>query len=179
MECPFQFLIEEQQSPESSAHVAIARMFQALGSIQVRYIPFQSATAVPALLSGTVDLMPQSISTVLSSVQAGKMYPLFVTSLDPAPQLPDVPGAKTLGVPGAAYAGWRIIFVPVRTPLDVVEKLNAAFGKALADPEYTAKLSVAGGEGGSNTNISDLEKMLASENASIAGLLRTILGSQK
>jgi tripartite-type tricarboxylate transporter receptor subunit TctC len=161
-----------------SPHLATARMLQALGGIQVRYIPFQSATAVPALLAGTVDLMPQSISTVLSFVQAGTMYPLFVTSVDAARQLPNVPGAKALGVPGAAYTGWRIIFAPVRTPADVVGKLNTALAKTVSDPEYKAKLLAAGGDGGTNTSIADIEKMLAAENASVAVLLRNILGQR-
>jgi tripartite-type tricarboxylate transporter receptor subunit TctC len=163
-----------------SPHLAVARIFQALGGVPVRYIPYQgSGQALAAALGGTVDLMIGSPSSIFPSAQARKIYPLFVSSPDPISSMPGVPGAKALGVPGAAMVLWRVIFVPVQTPSDIVQTLNAAFAKALADPDYNTKLSAVGGEGGPNTDIPSLEKMITSENATMGGLLRTVFIGQQ
>ena len=60
------------------------------------------------------------------------------------PQLPDVPTTAEIGYPAAAYDFWNGLFVPVKTPQDVVAKLYQETQKAIADPGVKDKLDKVG-----------------------------------
>jgi tripartite-type tricarboxylate transporter receptor subunit TctC len=154
-----------------SPQLAVITVMKALGTNDVRYIPFvSSGPALTAALGGTVDLTIGSVATVFSMVQAGKVTPLFVTTPDPVTQLPKVPGTKALHVSGALSV-WRMIFAPVLTPPDIVEQLNTDFGKLLADPDLKAKLFNAGVVEAPNTDIPAMQRQLSAE----VGMLRTLI----
>ena len=61
-----------------------------------------------------------------------------------APQLPDVPTTAEIGYPAAAYAFWNGLFVPVKTPQDIVTKLYQEIQKTIADPGVKEKLDKVG-----------------------------------
>ncbi len=50
------------------------------------------------------------------------MAALAVSSDKRVPQLPDVPTVAEVGLPGAVYAFWNGVFVPVKTPRDIVDR---------------------------------------------------------
>jgi tripartite-type tricarboxylate transporter receptor subunit TctC len=160
--------------------LCVASILHALGDIRVRYIPFSGSGApMAAVLGGTLDMVVGSVTTVLPQVQAGKLYGLFVTSLDPAPQLPNVPGAKALGVGYASLTEWRTAFAPAPTPVDVVRKLNAVFAETLADPGYAAQLTRAGDTPGPITDVAELERLIARENQTIRAVIPLVMTVQK
>jgi len=157
-------------------HMAALRVLKALGSTEIRFIPFGGGgPIVAALLGSSVDLGLLSPALALGPIQAGKLYPLFVTSRDPFEQLPNVPGTKALGAPDAALAQWYDVFAPARTPSDVVEKLNTGFGKILADPTFRAKLLAVGIVEQPNTSIADLTQQIATGNESMRALIKEVL----
>jgi len=47
---------------------------------------------------------------------------------------------QDFGLPGFIVRGWGSFVAPVGTPQPVIEKLNAALMKTLADPDIQAKL---------------------------------------
>jgi tripartite-type tricarboxylate transporter receptor subunit TctC len=59
-------------------------------------------------------------------------------------QLPDIPTTAEVGYPAAAYAFWNGLFVPAKTPQDVVAKLYQETQKALADPIVKERLDKVG-----------------------------------
>jgi tripartite-type tricarboxylate transporter receptor subunit TctC len=67
-----------------------------------------------------------------------------VSSDKRAPQLPDVPTTAEIGYPAAAYAFWNGLFVPVKTPPDIVAKLYQEVQKTIADPGVKEKLEKVG-----------------------------------
>jgi tripartite-type tricarboxylate transporter receptor subunit TctC len=158
-----------------SPHLAVLSVLKALGVNQVRYIPFLgSAPALTAMIGGSIDLTVGSVATVYQMVQAGKVVPLFVTTPDPVVQLPSVPGTKALRVAGALPV-WRMIFAPILTPADIVERLNTGFGKLLADPDLKAKLFGAGVAEAPNTNIPEMQKQIATEVGALRALIPTLM----
>ena len=57
-----------------------------------------------------------------------------------AAPLPEVPViAETL--PGFVLVGWHGVMLPTGVPRSIVERLNSAFGVALADPEVTKRIT--------------------------------------
>ena len=72
------------------------------------------------------------------------MTALAVSSEKRAPQLPDVPTTAEIGIPAAAYAFWNGVFVPVKTPRDIVDRLYQETQKAIADPGVKDRLAKLG-----------------------------------
>ncbi|TAJ34554.1 MAG: hypothetical protein EPO67_05860, partial [Reyranella sp.] len=46
--------------------------------------------------------------------------------------------------PGYDMGSWGGFVAPMATPKDVIDKLNAGFARALAEPDVVAKLDTAG-----------------------------------
>jgi tripartite-type tricarboxylate transporter receptor subunit TctC len=60
--------------------------------------------------------------------------------------LPNVPTPVEIGLKDANSAIWFGVFVPAKTPRDIVEKLHAAGQKVLNDPATQASLKKLGVE---------------------------------
>jgi tripartite-type tricarboxylate transporter receptor subunit TctC len=75
---------------------------------------------------------------------------------------PDVPTIAESGVPGYDVTAWQALFVPAKTPPDIVRRISADTNSALADPAIKDKLAKTGyvTEGSSPE---ELEKILKSE----------------
>ncbi len=103
--------------------------------VEIAAVPYKGAgQAVPAALSGEVDVTFMAIGAVLPHIKSGKVKALAVVGSQRSPLLPDVPALTETGFdPGLrSYFG---IFAPGGTPKPVVERLNAEFNKALQLPK--------------------------------------------
>ena len=64
---------------------------------------------------------------------------------DNAAQLPpDIPTFAESGVPGYAVQSWYGVFVPAKTPSEIVNKMQADVAAALADPAVQARFEPLG-----------------------------------
>jgi tripartite-type tricarboxylate transporter receptor subunit TctC len=88
-----------------------------------------------ALLSGFTDLEFGGIPNVVGHIHAGKLRALGATGSKRLANLPDVPTIAEAGVPGYDFSVWSCISVPSSTPAPVIQRLNAALLKTMADPE--------------------------------------------
>jgi tripartite-type tricarboxylate transporter receptor subunit TctC len=82
------------------------------------------------------DLLPSA----LPYIKDGKLRALAVTAPKRVDTLPDVPSMDESGLKGYETYTWNALFAPAKTPKAIIEKLNAAANKALADPPTRAKL---------------------------------------
>jgi tripartite-type tricarboxylate transporter receptor subunit TctC len=95
------------------------------------------------LVSGEVNVVFSAASSATPYIKSGKIRAIGVTSLRRLSALPDVaPVAETL--PGFESSQWFGILAPAGTPRPIVDLLNAAMRKALADPEAIKQLANAG-----------------------------------
>jgi tripartite-type tricarboxylate transporter receptor subunit TctC len=60
--------------------------------------------------------------------------------------LPNVPTSTEAGLPDFQASAWNALFAPKGTPQTIVDKLNAALGKALDDPDTRKQLLDLGSE---------------------------------
>jgi tripartite-type tricarboxylate transporter receptor subunit TctC len=105
-------------------------------------VPYKGAApALTDLLGGQTDYMFATPQAVLGMLQAGKLRALGVTSAKRAAAFPNVPTIAEQGYPGFAAVDWKVVVAPAATPADVVQRLNAAVAKALAQPSVVAKLA--------------------------------------
>ena len=74
------------------------------------------------------------------------MKALLVSTPKRVADLPDVPTPREAGLKDAESVSWFGVFVPSKTPRDIVEKFHAAGVKVLNDPATQASLAKLGVE---------------------------------
>ena len=109
--------------------------------INILHVPYKGGgPSSVALISGEVQTNIGTIASLLPHIKSRRVRPLGVTSAQRVKQFPQIPAIGE-AVPGYEYTGWVGCFVPAGTPTAIVNQLNAALKKALADPGVSSKLS--------------------------------------
>ncbi len=119
-------------------------MLKSSADFRMTHIPYTGAgPAVVALLAGQVDAIATGPSTIVQQIQAGKLRALAHWGDHPLVALPGVPSLTQAGYP-VQFAQWSALFVPAKTPDEIVQRLRAAAAKAAADPAVVQTISKAG-----------------------------------
>jgi tripartite-type tricarboxylate transporter receptor subunit TctC len=128
----------------SASHIAGER-FRLAAGIDVQHIPYKGPVeALADVMTGRVDFYFLPLAPALPLISQGRVTALAVSTTKRAAALPDVPTIVEAGYPDATYLFWGGISAPAKTPRDIVDKLNAAVGKALAMPAVQEKLERLG-----------------------------------
>jgi tripartite-type tricarboxylate transporter receptor subunit TctC len=102
------------------------------GGVALNHIPFKGgAPLVSDLLGGQVQSGVNVVSEVLQHQLSGKLRILAVSSAKRSKFLPGVPTMAESGFKDVAADEYFGVFVPSKTPADVVTKLNTAIRAAL------------------------------------------------
>lgn len=129
----------------SATHLSTA-LFEAMAGITLVHVPYRGAG--PALLdviAGRLDLQFENAPSVLGHVRGGALRGIAVGSAKRSSLFPDLPTiAET--VPGYEATSWFGVLAPAKTPRTVVEKVNAAINKALADTAVRKQMDALGVE---------------------------------
>lgn len=114
-------------------HVA-AEMFKDSQGIVTTNVPYNSwPQALPALVTGEVDVANAYLPVAVPQIQAGKLVAYAVASEKRSRYLPAVPTTAEAGMPGVLNSDLCAIFVPIGMPPARIKKLQLAVGNALKD----------------------------------------------
>ncbi len=102
------------------------------------------ADALGGLFGGDVSAVFASIGLSTPNVRGGKLFALGSTGATRTSSLPEVPTLKEQGYASLEFASWFGIVAPARTPVEILNKLNADIVKAVSAPEAKAKLEELG-----------------------------------
>ena len=120
---------------QGTAAILVAERFKQLSGADVAIIPYKGgAAALPDFLGGRIQMLDPTPSTSLSLIRDGKMRALAITSASRSPELPDVPTASEVGMPGLTLEFWAGVLAPAGTPPAIVGKLNTAINETLRSP---------------------------------------------
>jgi tripartite-type tricarboxylate transporter receptor subunit TctC len=134
-----------------SAPYLAEMMFLQMAGLSMTHVPYRGAApAFTDLIPGRVDCYFGS-GTLLSYSRSGQVRVLAVTGAKRNPAAPDVPTIAEAGVPGYEVTGTQALFVPVKTPPEIVHKISVDTNAALADPAIKAKLFDTGYVAGGST----------------------------
>ena len=129
-----------------SAHHVPTVLFSQKTGIKMKHIPYAGGLqAMTALLGGHVDLNPNYPSPLASSIKAGTIRPLAVTSGERIKAYPNLPTLKELGI-DVEVEQWLAVLAPKGTPDAVVKTLREAFKKICADKLYITMMEKMGEE---------------------------------
>lgn len=125
-------------------HLVAAAFMKAAG-VKLLEVPYKgSPPAFTDLLAGRIDLFFDSIAAGMPYVQSGQARGIAVLSSRRSPLIPDVPTLSEAGVPGLDVDSWLGIFVPAKTPPEVITRLRGDIRAAL--PDLKERFEKSGGE---------------------------------
>jgi tripartite-type tricarboxylate transporter receptor subunit TctC len=128
----------------AASHLS-AEKFQLAANIKAQHIPFRGPVdALAEVMAGRIDFYFLPLAAAIGHIRSGNVTPLAVSSDQRSSQLPDVPTTAEIGYPAAAYAFWNGLFVPVKTPPDIVVRLYHETQRVIADPGVKEKLDKVG-----------------------------------
>jgi tripartite-type tricarboxylate transporter receptor subunit TctC len=125
-------------SPQQLATLLLAQMAGGLtGMTEVAYKG--SSPAHPDVISNRISFMIDPLAAAAPHVKSGALRGLAVSTPQRNPSFPDIPTAAEAGVPGYDFSSWGGVLAPAGTPRAVVQKLNAAIGAALSNPDLNKR----------------------------------------
>jgi tripartite-type tricarboxylate transporter receptor subunit TctC len=127
----------------STGHLA-GELFKAMAGVDLVHVPYRGAApAMTDLIGGQIQIVFDSMVSVLPHVQDGRVRALGVTSRVRSPLLPDMPAiAET--VPGYESSIWFGVGVSRGTPPAVIALLNREINAGLQSDKMKAQLAKLG-----------------------------------
>ena len=126
-------------------HLA-AELFGSMTGTEMTHIPFKGgAEPNNELMAGRLDVIFTTTTSAAGHVQAKRLRALAVTSIEPWPQLPNLPTVAQT-IPGYEVMSFNGIAAPKETPRAVVMRLNREIHAVLAEPEIRKRLIEQGNE---------------------------------
>lgn len=111
-------------------------LFKIQTGTDILHVPYRgSGPAVTDLLGGQVDSMFDNLPSSLPHIQAGTLRPIATTTSQRVKALPDTPTFAEEGVKDFVVQSWFGLNAPAGTPEPIIQRLNQALNKALANPE--------------------------------------------
>ncbi len=127
-----------------ASHISGIYLMNRIGA-KVEYVPYRGAApALQALLSGEADMNITQIGGSIQHVRSGRLRAYMVTAKTRQSAAPEIPSADEAGFPGNYISVWHAIWVPAKTPRDIIVKLNAAIVETLADTVVRARFTDIG-----------------------------------
>ena len=118
----------------STTHMA-AELFNAMSGAAMTHVPYKGVSPAELdLVSGTVSLMFDSITTAAPMVKSGKLKAIAVTGKQRTPSFPALPTVSEAGLKGFDVEATYMILAPAGTPQPVVDKLAGAVATVSNDP---------------------------------------------
>jgi tripartite-type tricarboxylate transporter receptor subunit TctC len=132
--------------PGSSLHL-FAELFKTAAGVDLQHIPYRGdAPMITALIAGDVQLAFLPQATGGAAIQGGTIRGLAVTGTRRQTALPDLPTISEQGVAGLEQGSWNAMWAPAGTPPDIVQAIQQAMAKVLADPLVRERLVSVGQE---------------------------------
>jgi tripartite-type tricarboxylate transporter receptor subunit TctC len=142
-------------------HLAM-ELFKAQTGIVLLHVPYKgTAGATQDLLGGQINAMFLPVHVALPLVAAGKLNMLAAGGTKRSAVTPDVPSlAEASGVRDIDTDIWYGLYVPARTPVSIIGRLNAAVNALLKAPEVAEALQKQGllPTGGTPEQLADLTR---------------------
>ena len=128
----------------NAGHLAV-ELFKTITKTDMVHVPYKGgAPAMIDLIAGQVQLVFSSAPTAVPQVRAGKVRALAVTTLRRSAALPELPTLAESGLPGYEADNWYGIATTAGTPRNIIDYLNAEFGRALLAPDVKQLLLTQG-----------------------------------
>lgn len=127
-------------------HLPIEMLMKS-AKVKITHVPYKGAApAVTDVVGGQLTGMFVDLPVISPYIKAGRVRALAMASPKRSPYFPDVPTTKEAGYPGVEEQNYYALFLPIKTPRDVVAKLHDAVVKTVNTPAVHDKLVESGAD---------------------------------
>jgi len=120
-------------------------LFKLAYGLDITHVPFQGTGPVKnAIMGGHVTIASSGLSSLAPLMRSGDLLPLVTTAPKRVAAFPNVPTLAEKGAPEASLNIWMALFVPAKTPRDIVDRLSQALDKTMKEPSVLAAVEKSG-----------------------------------
>jgi tripartite-type tricarboxylate transporter receptor subunit TctC len=124
-----------------------AERFRLAAGIDAVHVPFRGTPeALTEIMTGRVDYYFCPVDAVLPMIAEKRLLALAMGSSKRSAALPDVATTLEAGIPNSDYNFWVGIFVPSKTPREIVNRLHQEIAKTLDLKEVRESMAKLGAE---------------------------------
>jgi tripartite-type tricarboxylate transporter receptor subunit TctC len=124
-----------------------AERFRLAAGIDAVHVPFRGTPeALTEILAGRVDYYFCPVDAVLPMITEKRLLALAMGSSKRSAALPDVATTLEAGIANSDYNFWVGMFVPSKTPREIVNRLHQEIAKALENKDVRDSMAKLGAE---------------------------------
>lgn len=154
------------------SHLATLMLAQQAGT-RFTYVTYKGTQpAAVDVAGGHVQMLLDSMVSLLPLSKANRVKPVMVTSAKRTPLAPDVPTAQESGYPGLTYASWYGVWAPKGLPADRLRQLNSAINAAVAEQARQGAWAMQGLEAAPANGPDEFKRYVAQYVAQSASVLK-------
>ncbi|MBR0652283.1 tripartite tricarboxylate transporter substrate binding protein [Roseomonas terrae] len=131
----------------TSSHLNISAVNR-FADAKILHVPYRGGgPAINDLVAGNIDMMFDVMPALMPHVEAGRFKALAVSSGDPIPLLPNIPGMKSfadLGLGDHSLVNWNVVTTAGGTPPAVVQRLFEASQTVARQRDFVERLRPLG-----------------------------------
>lgn len=129
----------------TTPHLTCENLFRVQWKADINHIPYKGAgPASMAVVGGETPVACTAVAGVYQFSKQGKVRILAISSDKRSPNLPDVPTLVESGYPQIKDYTWSAMMAPIKTPSDIVQKMNGAVNFVLQLPDVKEQMDKAG-----------------------------------
>jgi tripartite-type tricarboxylate transporter receptor subunit TctC len=127
-------------------HLPIEMLMKS-ANVKLTHVPYKGAApAVIDVVGGQLTGMFVDLPVISPYVKSGRVRAIAMASPKRSPYFPDVPTTKEAGYSDVELQNYYALFLPIKTPRDVVAKLHDAVVKTVNTPAVRDKLIETGAD---------------------------------
>jgi tripartite-type tricarboxylate transporter receptor subunit TctC len=148
------FIEELKKNPDKYAYASSGaggighlqtELFKMAAGVSMTHIPYKGAgPALNDVVAGQVLIMFDNLPSAIPHIRSGKLIPIVVAAPERLKDFPNVPTFKELGMEQVNRPAYYGILGPKGLPQEVIDKVNAAVKKTLADADVKKKIEDTG-----------------------------------
>ena len=153
----------------TSTHLS-GELFKKMAGVDITTVHYRgSAPAINDMLAGSIDMIFDNISSIISQARAGTVRPLAVTTLKRSTIAPEFPAISET-IPGYDTTSWVGVGVRAGTPQAICDKIEAGSKTICADPLLKERLATLVAES-VGSSAAEFKAYAASERVKWGGLI--------
>ncbi len=123
----------------------LGESFQTYSGTKLVHVPYKgSGPAMQDVMGGQVDILFDQFPSSKNHIDGGKLKAMGAISPQKIPGYPNIMTMEDAGMKGFTDEAWYGLLAPAKVPADVIARITAAMGKAMASPELRKRLEDIG-----------------------------------
>ncbi len=119
-----------------SSNMMAGELLKLMAGVNIVHVPYKgNSPALTDTIGGQVEMIFSGVPALLPHIKSGRLRAIAIGSLKRFPALPDVPTIDASGLKGYEATTWFGLMAPVKTPQEIVTRLNAEIARIEASTE--------------------------------------------